>query len=189
MHYTIDIRPQPAGLDPRGGPSYGRDERTSSTSPETLPSGTRKKIRLLAAGEHNEPLPVRHGHLRQRLRVHGLALRDDAVEVEQVRNHPVDLVAGEGLRLVERHCPPDVVEQGCGIGPIAADGLYGRLVARQRALAADQAVVWSASALLAVARLALRHVHGFALLHGAAARRQAGAVGAYADVPGGEVFG
>src|SRR5437588_11788480 len=47
--------------------------------------------RLLPPRERDEPIAVRHRHLRQRLRVDGLRLRDDAVEVEQIRHHPIHL--------------------------------------------------------------------------------------------------
>ena len=51
----------------------------------------RKLLRI--AREGNEPVPVRHSHVGQRLRVEHVVGPDDAVETKDVGGHRVDLVA------------------------------------------------------------------------------------------------
>ena len=44
--------------------------------------------------DHHEIVAVRHLHLRQRLCIHHVLGPDDAVEVQEVRRHGVDLLVG-----------------------------------------------------------------------------------------------
>src|SRR6516164_3875110 len=74
-------------------------------------------IRVLA----DEPVTVGHLHLGQRLRVHHVILADDLVEREDVGSQCVDFIVGECLRLLPRHRPARIVEDGRGIWPIVAD--------------------------------------------------------------------
>ncbi len=45
--------------------------------------------------DHHEIVAVRHLHLRQRLRIHHVLGPDDAVEVQEIRRHGVDLLVGQ----------------------------------------------------------------------------------------------
>src|SRR5689334_6053634 len=141
-----------------------------------------QELRCSAGIHDDEVVPIRHDDLRQRLRIHLVLLADDAVEVKEIRGDRIDLVVAQRLRLDVRHRAAHVVEDGGRIGPVAADRAH-RCLARERALAADQAIVRLARALRAVARLALLLVHGSALRRGSATRGQADAIGPDADVP------
>src|SRR5262249_58822931 len=66
---------------------------------------------------NDKAVAVRHFHLRQRFRVHLIVLADEFVERENVSSQRVDFVVGERSRLLPRHRSPDIVEEGCGIGP------------------------------------------------------------------------
>jgi hypothetical protein len=66
-----------------------RPKRCSGTKSRLGPS---KKL-LRIAREGNEPIPVRHFHLGQRLRVEHVVNPDDPVEIKDVGGHRVDLVA------------------------------------------------------------------------------------------------
>jgi hypothetical protein len=45
--------------------------------------------------KRHEAVPVWHFYFLQRLRVHRIAIRDDAVEVQNIGNHCIDLVVGQ----------------------------------------------------------------------------------------------
>jgi hypothetical protein len=88
--------------------------------------------------------------------------------------------------LLPRHRTPSVVEKGCGIGPIAANGLDRRLVACE--LTADQPIIWLAFSLLAMTCRAFLCVDDGSLRGSAISWRQSTAVRRYADVPGRRVL-
>src|SRR5262249_10735371 len=110
------------------------------------------------------------------------------VEREDVGSQCVDFIIGERLRLLPRHCPASVVEDGRGIGPIVADQLYRIAVSGVERTAADQRAARSSTALLAVAeRASVVGVDLGALRGCPAAERQTDAVRRNADVPGREI--
>src|SRR5262245_26296659 len=86
------------------------------------------------------------------------------------------------MGLGKRHRPPDVVEHRRRVRPVTADRPHGRL-ARQGPLAADEAIVGPAHALLAVTRLAFLRIDLGTLRWRSGARRQTAPVGRNADVP------
>src|SRR5262249_12900344 len=141
-------------------------------------------VRVLA----DEPVTVGHLHLGQRLRVDHVILADDLVEREDVGSQCVDFIVGECLRLLPRHRPARVVEDGRGIGPIVADQLYRISVSAVERAAADQRAARPSAALLAVAeRASVVGVDLGALRGCPAAGRQTDAVRRNADVPGREI--
>src|SRR3954454_1789226 len=91
---------------------------TSAAADEHLPSKASLARRPIA----DETVAVGHSHLRQRLCVHGDVLADDAVEVEEIGTHRVDLLVLERKRIGERHRASDIVEDRRGVWPIAAHG-------------------------------------------------------------------
>jgi hypothetical protein len=50
---------------------------------------------LLASRERHKAIPVRHAHRRQRPRIDRIILPDDAVDLQDVRDHRVGLVIGQ----------------------------------------------------------------------------------------------
>src|SRR5207302_8531069 len=130
----------------------------------------------------HEAVAVRHLYLRQRPRVHLVALGDDAIQVQQVCRHRVGLVIGQRLWIGDRHGAARVVEKRGRIRPVAADRAQ-RIRRRQRADSARQRVGRLAYAPGAMAGLALRHVYSLALPRVAATRRQSFAARRNADVP------
>jgi hypothetical protein len=115
-----------------------------------------------------------------------LVLADDLVQGEQVGGERVDLIVGRASSL-ERHRPPDEIENGGGIAPEVTDGFRRLDGARERGAADENVAGGTALAGLAVAHRAFRGEDRRALSGGAAARGQSGAVGKDADVPGGDV--
>src|SRR3979411_754652 len=168
---------QSSTLKKTSGSSCGRTGcRTAFSNPSTKSSttaatrGTRSSINpgkscpsLAAIGQspvnHCEgwykSVPVRHFPLRQRLGIERIVGAYHSVETEDVGGHRVDLVAGQGLAFVNRHRPPDIVEQRGGIGPVASDRFHRRPIGGDGAEAADQHVIGTTSALFAVTGLAL----------------------------------
>jgi MFS superfamily sulfate permease-like transporter len=64
------------------------------TDPINLPKSINRQ-RLFSARKRHESVPVRHFHFSQRLRVHRVVVCDDAVEVQDISDHRVDLVVGQ----------------------------------------------------------------------------------------------
>src|SRR5215472_4404927 len=118
----------------------------------------------------DEAVAVWHLHLRERLRVHRLALGDELVEREDIRDERVHLVVRQRARRLERHRAPYEVERGGGIAPEVGDGL-GRLDSAGEGRGADECGrEGRAFRRLAVAHRALRGEDRRALRGGAAAR-------------------
>src|SRR4029079_17121549 len=86
-----------------------------------------------------EPVFVWHRHLGERLCVHGFVWLDNLGLREDVGHDAVDVVIAQRSRCVERHGAFDIVEQRCGVGPVAFDRLYWSF-ARKRAAPAKQLV-------------------------------------------------
>src|SRR5882757_4804537 len=84
-----------------------------------------------------------------------------------------------------RHRPPHIVEDSRSVGPEASYGLDRRLVAGKRPLSAHELIVGLSGPFFAMAGGAFCCIHGFTLLRGPTARRQADAVWTNADVPRG----
>ena len=137
---------------------------------------------LSVARKKNKPIAVWHLHFRQRLRVQNIILPNDPIQIEDVGRDRVELIVGQGLRLLERHCATDVVEERGCIGPVASDRLNGHLVRPERANPADECIVRSPSTFLPVTRLALREVDLGASYGCAPPRWKADSVGADADI-------
>src|SRR5882724_6912376 len=147
---------------------------------------------LRIARERDKPVPVRHSHLGQRLRIDHIVQPDDPVEIEDIGRYRVDFVRGERFRLLEWHCATDIVEQCCCIGPETSHSLYRYFVRCQCAHAADQRASErdiGPGSLLAVTSLAFRYIDGFTLDCGATTRRQTYAIRSDADVPRCDVGG
>ena len=110
---------------------------------------------------------------------------NEAVEIEDVGGHRIDIVVAQRLRRVLRHRAADIVEQGRRIRPVAADGAH-RFGRRERALAADQTIADAALPFGAVAGGALLAENDAAVRDAAAAGRQVRSVAADIDVPAGD---
>src|SRR3984957_9650888 len=150
-------------------------------------SGPRSGPKLLRiARERDEPVPVRHSHLGQRLRIDHTVRSDDPVEIEDMGRYRVDFVRGKRFRLLEWHCATDIVEQCCCIGPKTSHSLYRYFVRRQCAHAADQRASErdiGPGSLFAVTGLTFRYIDGFTLDCGATTGRQTYAIRSDANVP------
>src|SRR5439155_19544916 len=125
---------------------------------------------------------VRHLDQRQSLGVHDVLLADNAVAVEEVGSHRVHLVGREGAGVVERLRPADVAPERGGVLPEASNRPDG-LVGGQRTLAADEAAVLRVLTRLAVTGGAPLFENRLAEHGGAAARRQALAIGGEGESP------
>src|ERR1700716_3814891 len=110
---------------------------------------------LRIAREGNESIPVRHPHLGQRLRVEHVVGPDDPIEIENIGRYRVEFIAGERLRLFERHRAPNIVEQSRRVRPAATYSLDRRLARRERTGAADKRIVRAPGTILAVAGLTI----------------------------------
>src|SRR5215813_3348104 len=69
----------------------GRLHRPQSSRRNEVRSRREKLLRI--AREGNEPIPVRHSHLGQRLCVEHVVDPDDSVEIKDVGGHRVELIA------------------------------------------------------------------------------------------------
>src|SRR5215208_2041925 len=98
-------------------------------------------------------------------------LADDAVQIEEVRRHGINLLVRERAGLIERLRPVDIAPQRRGVRPIAANGLDG-FVRGQRAAAADERTVFPIVPVRAMTRGAACGVNRLADRSRAASRRE-----------------
>src|SRR5262249_680477 len=148
-------------------------------------------LKLLGiARERDEPVPVRHSYLRQRLRIDHIARSNKPVEIENIGRYRVDFVRSERFRLLKWHCATDIVEQCCCVGPKTSHSLHRYFVRCERTHAAGQRASErdnGLGSLLSVTGLTFCDIDGFTLDCGATARRQTLAIWSDADVPGCDV--
>src|SRR6059036_2698824 len=101
-----------------GSPRAGRARHwrgTKGLSRRAARESTRRWLRRI---HDDEVVAVRHRDFGQGLRVHLVALADDAVEMEQVRRDGVHLIVGERLRLEIWHRATRVVEDRRRVWPV-----------------------------------------------------------------------
>ena len=82
----------------------------------------------------DKPIVVGHFNFRQAVLVGHEIVADDAVQVQDISGHRIDLVGRQHVRGREWHGAVDIIEQCGGIGPIGAHGRL-RPVARECTLA------------------------------------------------------
>src|SRR5262245_19825781 len=80
--------------------------------------------KLQPVGEaDDESIAIRHPHLRQGLRVHGVVLAYDFVKRKNVRGQSINFIVGERPWLPPWHCAANIIEESCREGPEVGDGL------------------------------------------------------------------
>jgi len=81
-----------------------------------------RRARFRRSRVGHEPVPVWPSHARQRFPVEDLVLANDVVERENERRDAVDLIGGQGARMLVRHRATYVVPNARGIGPVSVHG-------------------------------------------------------------------
>src|SRR6478736_4615920 len=131
---------------------------------------------------------VRHPHAAPSFfRQHEFVV-DDVIEIKHVSSDSVELIVGERFCVAKRHSTADIVEYARQMSEIRAD-CFDRIMRGERAFALRK-LRPPASTLteLAMASGALIHVDFLAVLHRAAARWRTLPVGAYVDIPPGNLL-
>ncbi len=82
-----------------------------------------KALQAIRIG-HDEVVAVRHLHLRQRFRIHRIAVADQLVERKKIGGERIDLVVAERSRHVVRHGPAHVVKDGGRVGVVIGNRLH-----------------------------------------------------------------
>src|SRR5258708_37556651 len=131
------------------------------------------------AGEHG---PVRHFDRAQRFGVGRRIRRKQPVQIEDVGGDRIDVLVTERLWCVLRHGAADIIEQGRGVGPIAAD-CPDRRLGRQGALTDDQPIADATLTLCAVTSVALLIENFVPVTDAAASRPQLLALTAALNIP------
>src|SRR5215471_19526607 len=144
--------------------------------------GRRGALRRFFQIETFEIVLVGHLYPRQALRIDGVALANDTVEMEQIGRDRIDLVVAQRLGRNQRHGSAHVIEDRCRIGPVAANRLDRRLRSGERPLAADQLVVRLAGTIETMTAGAMWNVDALALLRRSAAEGQSATVRQDADI-------
>src|SRR5258706_4393065 len=170
----------------RSGYDWAQAAAASAALPNTTPATkTTRELRIslldLVRKANDETVAVWHTHARQRVGVHRVVLADQLVEREQVSGQCIDLVVGKRLRLLPRHCTPNIIKNRRRIRPEIGDGLNRFHAGQWRS--SDQRGIGSALAVFAVACCTFFRVNAGALRGRAAARRQTAAVRKNIDVP------